>query len=470
MHFVSKFSIAEQETRRFAELSNDDNPIHIDHKESEYFKYGRPIAHGVNIFLTIARHIKDADNHIKIPTSFLKDNASFECKFYYPVFHNEIYNLFYSFETNSYSLISEDNGLACKIFLENCSNLIQLPNTQRTPNPTCVALPVVNERLMESSLFIISELKLEDYVSSYLVEDLVLATFHAGTNDHLNKSVICTFVRKVVCENLMDEGNVLDIESMNPRIIANAFFSRHGNHSLIIERPARKTVLYCLMNTLPKFPPLVVDPHLQRHRLRITSEERVSALVIGGTSGVGLGISKILRINAITTTCTSRRGSVATMLDISNERSIDSFLNIQADYNYIFYCPTPSIFRTETEPDNFDLETYKSFSDYFVSGLVTVYSKLRIRSKRALRFFIPSTSLLQHPPTPNNKEYYLAKLQAEHLCMTLQRMDSTSRFICIRLPRIVTRQTLSIFDKAHDFEKDYTILTKSLQEFFDKSQ
>lgn len=62
--FIEKHTLAQEEFNRFAKLSGDDNPIHVDPEFSARTRFGKTVAHGMFLYSLVcgalAKHFPNA--------------------------------------------------------------------------------------------------------------------------------------------------------------------------------------------------------------------------------------------------------------------------------------------------------------------------------------------------------------------------------------------------------------------------
>jgi hypothetical protein len=108
---------------------------------------------------------------------------------------------------------------------------------------------------------------------------------------------------------------------------------------------------------------------------------------------------------------------------------------------HVYYFATPRIFRRKTAL--FDLGRFEEFNSFYVTGffdLVTSCARLR---PGGIRVFYPSSTFIDSRPAAMT-EYAMSKAAAELLCSDLSKLLPGVQVLARRLPRLPTDQTSSV--------------------------
>lgn len=108
---------------------------------------------------------------------------------------------------------------------------------------------------------------------------------------------------------------------------------------------------------------------------------------------------------------------------------------------HVYYFATPSIFRRSMPP--FDPRRFEEFNQFYITGFVELVQAASRRSSNALTVFYPSSEAVVARPA-DMTEYAMSKAAAEILCADLQERLANLTVISKRLPRVATDQTGSI--------------------------
>jgi NAD(P)-dependent dehydrogenase (short-subunit alcohol dehydrogenase family) len=178
-----------------------------------------------------------------------------------------------------------------------------------------------------------------------------------------------------------------------------------------------------------------------------------TALIIGGSRGLGAVTAKLLaaggaRVNL--TYARGRREAEAIVQEIRAAPGTSHASALKCDvlgdvaaqlkdtpeaFTHLYYFATPQIGRQAAKV--YDRKTLDQFLAVYVDGFAAVWDAL---TARPLSIFYPSTVFIQERPK-GMTEYVMAKLAAEMLCADLARSAPGVSIMVPRLPRILTDQT-----------------------------
>ena len=185
----------------------------------------------------------------------------------------------------------------------------------------------------------------------------------------------------------------------------------------------------------------------------------VSALIVGGSRGLGAAAAKLIAAGGGRVTISYARGqSEAEKLqrEIAEARGTEACRVIQLDvnaasakalaalaqpFNQLYYFATPQIFRQKSEV--FSASVYDEFSRLYVDAFHDLVQVLRSMTDAPLAVFYPSSVAVTERPR-GLTEYAMAKAAGEILCSDLERSDAGLRVIVARIPRTTTDQTSTI--------------------------
>lgn len=183
-----------------------------------------------------------------------------------------------------------------------------------------------------------------------------------------------------------------------------------------------------------------------------------TALVIGGSRGLGAVTARLLALGGarvIVTWATGEAEAVALRAEIqahtgANQcevRHYDAFAPAQsqlADLDWpvdqLYYFATPRIFRQKAslyQPSDF-----LDFSQVYVNGFQAAAEVLHARGGTLVAFYPSSVAVEEQ--SRDMIEYSMAKAAGEMLCVHLNRFLGGMRVIVKRLPRILTDQTATV--------------------------
>jgi short chain dehydrogenase/MaoC like domain len=207
-------------------------------------------------------------------------------------------------------------------------------------------------------------------------------------------------------------------------------------------------------------PPPVVQPDFNYFKKRVSDSnefEGVSALVVGGSRGLGEATAKTLAASGAQVAITYNVGqteadAVASQINEGGGScrvfQLDSTLPVAPQLlnegfvpNQLYYFATTKIFNQGNKVYSLDL--LNRFMKVYVHGfheLCLYYSNLG--GEEVLAFYPSSTALVDRPK--GMTEYVMAKSAAEVLCSEIDRSMPRVRTLVRRLPRILTDQTATV--------------------------
>ena len=182
-----------------------------------------------------------------------------------------------------------------------------------------------------------------------------------------------------------------------------------------------------------------------------------TALVIGGSRGLGEVTAKLVASGGGRVIVTYARGqadAAAVAADINDwgGRCETAFYDVLQDATaqvarlpraptHVYYFATPTIWRRKAAlcvPERF-----QEFNSFYVAGFFAVIMACLGRRPEGIRVFYPSTVYVDSRPA-DMTEYVMSKAAGEILCADLNQHQRGIRVLVERLPRAATDQTGSI--------------------------
>ncbi|MEP6730565.1 MAG: SDR family NAD(P)-dependent oxidoreductase [bacterium] len=184
------------------------------------------------------------------------------------------------------------------------------------------------------------------------------------------------------------------------------------------------------------------------------------ALIVGGSRGLGAVTAKLIAMGGgrvIVTYARGARDAEAIAADIVAERGRDACSTLQLDVTqhplpdltsaagpatHLYYFATPQIFRQKS--DVYSAATFAEFASVYLDGFCRVAEQLVGHvDGNALRVLNPSSVAVTSRPK-GITEYAMAKAAAELLSVDLVKRYPGLRIDTPRLPRILTDQTATV--------------------------
>lgn len=180
------------------------------------------------------------------------------------------------------------------------------------------------------------------------------------------------------------------------------------------------------------------------------------AIVIGGSRGLGELAAKLLAAGGAHVTISWCRGEAEALAIVAEAAALGLLVRAakfdvaapptdlpapDAPYTHMYYFATPRI--PNGRPGQFQPEVFAKLLDTYVTGLARCAAWLVPRAEPDALIWYPSTIFLEQPD-PNFAEYTAAKACGEALCAQLAEHLAPLRLIAERLPRLPTDQTQSL--------------------------
>ena len=184
-----------------------------------------------------------------------------------------------------------------------------------------------------------------------------------------------------------------------------------------------------------------------------------SVLVVGGSRGLGEVIAKMAAIGGAHVTVTYAVGE-ADARRVQGELRAHGFdcdilrydvrespepqlAPIATKPDEVYYLATPSIFRRRTSL--FDPKRLDEFLAFYVTGFHQLCRALKAMSSDRVSIFYPSSESVDKRPA-GMTEYTMAKVAGEVLCADMLAFERPGSILVQRLPRLATDQTATIMD------------------------
>jgi acyl dehydratase len=187
--------------------------------------------------------------------------------------------------------------------------------------------------------------------------------------------------------------------------------------------------------------------------------DHVSALVVGGSRGLGELISKIIAVGGGHVTLTFSAGEEdarRVQAEISahgghcevihydvRANATEQLSRLSSCPTQVYYLSTPVISQQRSAV--FSQARFQEFLTFYVTAFYDLYRELRSKFDKEISFFYPSSVYIDARPD-SMTEYAMAKAAGEILCADIQSFERSGRILVRRLPRLPTDQTASLLN------------------------
>lgn len=217
--------------------------------------------------------------------------------------------------------------------------------------------------------------------------------------------------------------------------------------------------LYGSVETVSRLPP-VTQPSMTRARTLVAKDEfcGCTALIIGGSRGLGELTAKLIAAGGgrvVITYATGKHDAEAVSEEIKKAgaecKTVPYDVREGATQQlaalgeqvpaHVYYFATPAIFRRKAGP--FDLRRFAEFNSFYVASFLELVQACLHQRPDGISVFYPSSLSIDTRPA-DMTEYTMSKAAAEILCADMQLYLPGARVLTRRLPRLPTDQTASV--------------------------
>jgi acyl dehydratase len=183
----------------------------------------------------------------------------------------------------------------------------------------------------------------------------------------------------------------------------------------------------------------------------------VSALVVGGSRGLGELVGKIVAVGGGHVTLTYSVGEAdarrvqAEIIAYGGRCDVihydvrtnarDQMSDLCSCPTQVYYLATPVISRRKSAI--FSQQRFQEFLAFYVTAFYDLCRELRSKFEKEISIFYPSSVYIDSRPD-GMTEYAMAKAAGEVLCADIQSFAFPGRILVRRLPRLPTDQTASL--------------------------
>jgi acyl dehydratase/NAD(P)-dependent dehydrogenase (short-subunit alcohol dehydrogenase family) len=454
---VQSFSFEAQE--RFARLSGDYNPIHMDPLVARRLMYGRPVVHGIHVLLwALDRWLEGETNRIRL--------TSLSVKFRSPTFLDEV-------AESSVILISPNSvkivvtAHQAKLMTATISWQRQLgrdPDVpcERAPRTACRDRSVADLCTSSGRIPLCLEPSIASSLFPHVVECLpaeqvavLLATSRLVGMEAPGLHSIFTGMELKTSEGVGSPALAYSVEGYDERV---------SLLNLRVDAPGLSGSLTALVRPAPRAQATMA---VIRRYVDSGEFQHERALVIGGSRGLGEVAVKELAVGGAEVKLTYHRGAldaervkseVVSQGGVAQSFAYDVLTDAGelpsrvGEWSPTILCYFATPFISTAYKGRFSRERFAEFCEYYVRGFHDTFHAVR-RQGNDLRYVLyPSSSMIDELPS-SFAEYIAAKSAAEALCRLLEKTHPGIRIYAPRLPRLSTDQTASVLDSDRDAEE-----------------
>jgi len=447
------FTFNEELQTEFARLSGDWNPMHMNTASARRTQAGRRVVHGVHIVVCALDYVASLSGSLSLPTSL-------GTRFVKPVYVGESVQFRETFRTNSDLRLE---ALVEGIVVAEAD--ITLGGTHRISRSARPEYGLSDEPVCH-------ELTLEEIagragrVHLVATEDEIAHHFPNAVN-WLGAEVVGGLISLsrlvgMECPGLHSLFSSFTVEfpaagtppSLEYRVVS------LDKRFRLVKIEVNGCGLRGTVAAFARHPPAVQTSY--KELLAIVSPNEFQgqrALVIGGSRGLGEFTAKALAAGGGVPTITyatgkedadrvadeiRQSGGSCDVMKYDIHTQASQQLEVVSSFvPYLYYYATCQIFCRRTK--RFDPSLLEEFLKFYVTGFYDLCAALR--SKRENGFFsafYPSSIAVADRPR-DMTEYAMAKAAGEVLCTDLHRFWPGIHIISVRLPRLLTDQTATMF-------------------------
>lgn len=433
---------------RFAELSGDFNPQHVDTLAARRMFFGFPVVHGIHSALWALDHLCGAD-------SGRRSLRTLDIIFRAPVAVGDTLILG--------EVETRDNLVKAKLFCRD-SNVLRATFTfQPQERPAAWAMPPRDE---EPVCRWMSEADLADHQGSVPLgfdPALLTALFpHLAQGFHPGQLAVILASTRLVgmeCPGRHSVYSRLKLEfgtgAIGPDLTyrVQQWEARFRHIAMTIAGSGATGRIECFMPPAP-----VEQPGLAEARAQVGADEFKThrALIIGGSRGLGETIAKVVAAGGggVCVTYQSGKADAERLVAELRAEGAEAYSlpldvlspaigrdSLPWPVTHLYYCASPRI--TPGADWGLDSRLLARYLDYYCTGLAAVIGALKGAFAERFTVIYPSTIFLDQPEAEFG-EYMAAKAAGEEVARILAANLPGCAVLTPRLPRLPTDQTQSL--------------------------
>lgn len=437
---------------RFAKLSGDWNPMHMDQVAARRTQAGAAVVHGVHTALLALECL--AQGYALPSVTTLKVNFS---KMVY-VGDEVEYQLSTLSETAAIIDMFVSNVAVAKLsafFLKPCVASFDLGAEPAISDRPEQAINLDFEDMANQSGGIAAS------AADTEIEAAFPATARIWPVRRIRATLCTTMLVGMVCPGLHSIFSTLTLNAIEPESTSNTLsyrVNRTDARFRMVRMQVQGSGVWGVIECFARVPP-VAQPSIATLEDLCARDEfaGATALIIGGSRGLGELTAKLLATGGariIVTYATGEADAVALAKTIRNwggscdVRQFDfrlainsQLINLPGSVTHLYYFATPHIARRKE--GLLDAQCYADFHACYVQSFYDLFTALHSASSSGLKGFYPSSTFVEDRPT-GMTEYAMAKAAGEILCADINATLPKARITVSRLPRLPTDQTASV--------------------------
>ena len=444
-----KFSLADQE--RFATVSGDRNPIHMDPVVARRTQAGAPVVHGIHVLLWVLDEFARADMAVD------------------RIVHVRVQFIRFMYLDVELEVNERESSAAFRRFIVSSGGLALMTVSLRQGNrrseiQRLPSLPLSGLRMDAADLTHQEIANRSGRLAPPATDDLLVQLFPHAAQVLGWRRVLSiaqsSYLIGMVCPGLhsifakLDLDFLAEVSSQLGLEYSSEFDERFRIASLQILGPGVAGTATAFV----RYPPIESKSISEMASLTVPAEfSGITALIVGGSRGLGAATAKLIVAGGGRAIITYAQGRVdaerlarelnsfgatdrcdVMQLDILDSAQLD-LSRLRGQVTELYYFATPKIFNQGSGV--FSPALFFRFLHAYVIAFSEICNSLL--SDDLLRVFYPSSIAIDQRPK-GMTEYAMAKSAGEIFCADLNRAKAK---ICIRverLPRILTDQTATI--------------------------
>jgi acyl dehydratase len=447
----------ESSQKRFAELSGDRNPIHLDALASRRTLAGAPVVHGIHTLLWVLDCVASETAESETPRQM---KVRFQ-------------GLVYVGDSVDVEIAREDTTFHARVRVEGADVLTatirsdfrqgrQLPVFR--PEAPLVTLGDEAEDLAFERLAGRDGQIPLGQLTAAAAQEFPYATRYLGA-ERVAALMRCSCLVGMVVPGLHSLFGGLELSFTGneaPGPLQFAVVSVDERFRLVCIA-VRGCGLQGFLNANARSPP-VSQPSMEEVVRFVQPDEfrGSTALIVGGSRGLGELTAKLVAAGGGSVTLTYARGkadaeSVADQIDASGgtcevarydvvaSDAASQLAALKRSPTQVYYFATPPLPRRSNR--SCDLRHFAQLSVFYLRGFQELIEACRQMRPEGLSVFYPSSVYVAERPA-GFTEYAMSKAAGEILCADLQRYHPEIRIVTRRLPRLPTDQTVSLIPET----------------------